>query len=121
MLAELRGRPHIRRLLSITHVDRLTDHPDIAELRVVHGARDTEMLHLWFCEGLIDRVDRTAGDACLDGGVAHGATFSGFSAAARTDRARQGMGCVAPAEILNQRQPGAEARSALPAHIRRGM
>src|SRR5205085_9955523 len=41
--------------------------------------------------------------------------------AARADRARAGMGRVAPPEILDTTQPGAEARSVLPAHIRRGI
>ena len=61
-----------------------------------------------------------AGD---DGGAANCPKLPGVLAAARPDRARAGMGRVAPPEVLRsqQRQSEAEARSILPAHICRGI
>src|SRR4051812_3911283 len=63
VLAELGRRAIFRGLWRLGETDRLTDHLDVSERGMAHSFGDTEMLHLWLGEGLVNGIDRPAGDA----------------------------------------------------------
>src|ERR1700732_1951726 len=65
MLTEVRGRAQFCGLRRASHVDRLADHFDRPEFRMIDRTGHFEVLDLRVGKGLVDRIDRPARDADL--------------------------------------------------------